>query len=88
MQITGFSDVNIRLGEYPGCVNVETLPGLTGVMARAYWQGTPVLQLRQKDIMVALFAFTYDDGPEYNLPEWWQDSEILWESRYPAVDSR
>ena len=86
MQITGFSSISVRMGEYPGCVEVETLPGLTGVMARAFCLGTPVLQLRKKDIFVALFAFTYDDGPEYNIPEWWQDSEVLWESHYPEIE--
>ena len=34
------------------------------------------VQVRRKDSTLALVIYQYDDEP---LPEWWQDSELLWE---------
>lgn len=37
-----------------------------------------VIQVRKKDVQIATFVQMYDD---IELPEWWQDSELLYEWR-------
>ena len=80
MQITG--KVDIRAGEYPTCVDVDTLIRQDGICARAYMQSGQdcnlLIQFRKKEWQVALFVFKYDD----EKPDgWWEDSELIWEFR-------
>ena len=82
MDITGLGDTTIRIGEYPVCLDVKRLPhgDWTGVYATFHVSsvadGLARVELRHKQGEYALFISRFTDA---ELPDWWKDSEVVWE---------
>lgn len=84
-QITGFI-TGIRMGTYPYCLNIDPATDDTdfnGVSATFYVSQAKGLkekvrraELRRRADEYRLFVFRFTDA---ELPEGWQDSELLWE---------
>ena len=70
---------HLRIGDkYPICFEIDGLD--YGVMAVFHYYKSGLFEvgkaeLRQKESEYALFLFKYD---ELELPEWWQDSKLIW----------
>jgi len=75
MNITHFD--RFRAGEWPVSIDIsrDVAKGNHVLVASAYCYEKWV-QVRRKEHSLALVIYEYDDDP---LPEWWQDSELLWE---------
>ena len=80
--------------EYPCSLDINTLRGSMGVIAEFvkphkysndfYNDSFPRVQLRKKEDMFALVYFTYDEANDFMLsylPDYWKDSELIWEQR-------
>lgn len=83
MMAAGIIDFDrIRVGsEYPICLDIESIHGHEsgGILAAFYTyemsDGLKRVELRRREERIALFLFRYED---MDLPEWWQNSELLW----------
>ena len=99
MEIRNFGkDQDIRIGsQFPSVFNIRSVGGhdAYGVYAQTYICPDPkqrvpsenYAQLRRNKknpMLVALFAVTYK---ETELPLWWADSEVLWDSRDEKADA-
>ena len=68
----------IRLGDkFLATIDVDVLDGHSsnGVYGTIYTYEKRV-EIRRQKHCVAMFVFAYEDNKI--LPEWWQDSELLW----------
>jgi len=77
MEIKNFKGESVRIGrEYPVCLDVSLTD--YGVEASFYHFNNELarVELRHKGSAYALFLSKYDDEA---LPEWWLDSQIVWE---------
>jgi hypothetical protein len=75
MDITHVS--SLRVGEWPAAIDIrrDAEHGNHVMIGSVHCFGARVQVLR-KDEEIAIAVYQYDDEP---LPEWWQDSELLWE---------
>ena len=82
MDITSFK--RIRVGShYPQTLDIAPIEAHESDGLYASFFAFPMInrgmrrvELRRKDNSFALFLFRYDD---MELPDWWKDSELLWE---------
>lgn len=91
MQISNFT--NLRAGStFPASLDIQPIGSHEsyGVMAVAWTYRskgeTGFCQVRKHSTqhLVALLTFRYDDQ---ELPEFWKDSVVLWDSRHPVTQS-
>ena len=90
MQINGL-DIDIRVGhnEYwpGGILDVSNFANGWGICAKAHiysQDDNHVIQIRKKDNTVALFNFYHSEAID-SIPDWWKDSEIIWQMRTPPT---
>jgi len=84
----------VRIGSnYPQVLDIQPIEAHESDGLFASFQGFVLLEkgqkrveLRKKDNSYALFLFRYKD---MELPDWWKDSEIIWEleTQY-AIDKK
>lgn len=93
MEIRDFSG-RIRIGHgFPSTIDVEPINGheVFGVKATCFTykgiEDRQYVQFRKhnKDEIVGLFAFSHD---EVNVPECWENSTVIWDSRTPDQKSK
>ncbi len=92
MQISNFQE-RVHVGSsHPGCLTVQPISSheSSGVLAsfmNVSLEHGPFMraELRRKDTQYALFVFHFDD---IDLPEWWEDSEIVWSLEQQRKDDK
>ncbi len=91
MDLTNFKRVRIG-SHYPQVFGISPIAGHESDGLYAQFHGFMLLEkgqkrveLRCKDNSYALFLFRYDD---MELPDWWKDSEVLWELETQFVIDR
>lgn len=79
MEISHFTEIRVG-SNFPACFDIKPISDHEkyGVYATIYQDKTidkKRIELRRKNNHIALFNFYYNDLP---LPEYWQDSELIW----------
>ncbi|MCP4417772.1 MAG: hypothetical protein GY805_14200 [Chloroflexi bacterium] len=97
MEIKINADDQVRIGrEFPICANVESFDERSGDnLMLSFYVGNGKtehcakhVEMRQKDGQCAVFMSQYGfGGDNTQIPEWWQDAEVVWSLANKAINA-